>query len=198
MITINFTFLLAGLCAFLWAIAPAYGEDLRRIHYGTTASISHLPIWVAKDAGFFAKKSLNVEPVQIRGGALITMGIMSGQLQFSGAGAESVVAARTEGGDVFLLACPPDLEPICLITRPAVDSSDHRVVEDVLGDYTAVNELGRKDQGCAERSVVEWTREKYAHVETKPVETFALFFKPAPYLPDKGIENVLRDVANRR
>jgi hypothetical protein len=46
------------------------------------------------------------------------MGIMSGQLQFSGVGAESVIAARIEGGDVVLLACPTNLEPISLITRP--------------------------------------------------------------------------------
>ena len=65
----------------------AAAQELRRIHYGTTTSTAHLPIWVAKDAGFFAKNGLNVEPVQIRGGSLITMGIMSGQLQFSGAGA---------------------------------------------------------------------------------------------------------------
>src|SRR5438094_9968395 len=133
MIGTNFPFLAAGLCAFLGAIVPAYGEDLRRIHYGTTASISHLPIWVAKDAGFFAKKGLNVEPVQIRGGALITMGIMSGQLQFSGAGAESVVAARTEGGDVLLLACPVDSDPVYLITRPEIRSA-----AELKGKATAV------------------------------------------------------------
>ena len=54
-------------------------QELRRIHYGTTTSTAHLPIWVAKDAGLFVKNGLNVEPIQIRGGALITMGIMSGQ-----------------------------------------------------------------------------------------------------------------------
>src|SRR5437867_7969699 len=137
MIGTNFTFLPAGLCAFLWAIAPAYGEDLRRIHYGTTASISHLPIWVAKDAGFFAKKGLNVEPVQIRGGALITMAIISGSLQFSGGGAESVVAARIEGGDVVLLACPVDSDPVYLITRPEIKSA-----AELKGKATAVTRLG--------------------------------------------------------
>src|SRR5438094_9155713 len=113
-------------------VGPEAG-NLRRIHYGTTASISHLPIWVAKDAGFFAKKGLNVEPVQIRGGALITMGIMSGQLQFSGAGAESVVAARVEGGDVLLLACPVDSDPVYLITRPEIRSA-----AELKGKATAV------------------------------------------------------------
>ena len=77
---------------------------------------------MAKDAGLFAKFGLNVEPVQIRGGALITMGIMSGQLQFSGAGAESAVAARVEGGDIVLLACPVDSDPVYLIARPEIKS----------------------------------------------------------------------------
>jgi NitT/TauT family transport system substrate-binding protein len=281
------------------AAQPALAQELRRIHYGTTASISHLPVWVAKDAGLFAKKGFNVEPVQIRGGALITMGIMSGQLQFSGAGAESVVAARVEGGDVVLLACPADLEPIYLITRPEIKSaadlkgkssavtrlgssthfylraalkfagldsekdltilqlgagpemavalesgrisvaalnlryalpflqrnwpvlvdlsktdliypsscvtssralvkSEPKVVEDFLGAYVGAIQLIKKDQRFAERSLVKWTREKDPSVVTKSVETFARLFKSAPYVPDKGIENVLRDLANRR
>src|SRR5438445_3266734 len=116
---------------------PARAQELRRIHYGTTTSSAHLPVWVAKDAGFFAKSGLNVEPVQIRGGALITMAIMSGQLQFSGAGAESVVAARSEGGDVVLLACPADLEPIYLITRPEI-----KTTADLKGKASAVTRLG--------------------------------------------------------
>jgi hypothetical protein len=93
-------------------------QDLRRIRYGTSTSISHLPVFVAKDAGYFTKNGLNVEPVQIRGGSLTTMTIMSGQLQFSGVGASSVVAGRIEGGDLVLLACPMDLEPVYLIARP--------------------------------------------------------------------------------
>src|SRR3954451_8560970 len=112
-------------------------QELRRIHYGTTASTAHLPIWVGKDAGYFAKYGLNVEPVHIRGGALITMGIMSGQLQFSGAGAESVVAARIEGGDVTLLACPVDSDPVYFIARPEITS-----VAQLRGKSTAVTRLG--------------------------------------------------------
>ena len=282
-----------------FATLPALAQELRRIHYGTTASVSHLPVWVAKDAGLFAKKGLNVEPVQIRGGALITMGIMSGQLQFSGAGAESVVAARIEGGDVVLLACPSNLEIIYLITRPEIKSaselkgkssavtrlgssthfylraalrhvgldsekdltilqlgagpematalesgriavaalniryaipflrrnwpvladltktdlvypsscvtssrtfvkSEPKVVEDFLSAYSAGIQLIKQDQGFAERSLVKWTREKNAYVVSKSVETHARIFKAAPYVPDKGIENVMKDLANRR
>ena len=109
-VSLSLTWVLCGLSALYCPSIPA--QELRRIHYGTTTSTAHLPIWVAKDAGLFAKNSLNVEPVHIRGGALITMGIMSGQLQFSGAGAESAVAARVEGGDIVLLACPVDSDPV--------------------------------------------------------------------------------------
>jgi ABC-type nitrate/sulfonate/bicarbonate transport system substrate-binding protein len=56
----------------------AHAQELRRIMYGTTASPSHLPIWVAKDAGLFEKAGMNVEPVQIRGGSLITLAIITG------------------------------------------------------------------------------------------------------------------------
>ncbi len=115
----------------------AAAQELRRIHYGTTTSTAHLPIWVAKDAGLFVKNGLNVEPVQIRGGALITMGIMSGQLQFSGAGAESAVAARVEGGDVVLLACPVDSDPVYFIARPEIKSP-----AELKGKATAVTRLG--------------------------------------------------------
>jgi ABC-type nitrate/sulfonate/bicarbonate transport system substrate-binding protein len=299
MIRLALFLLLALFCTMLVGASCGDAQELRRIHYGTSVSISHLPVWVATDAGLFAKKGLNVEPVQIRGGALITMGLMSGQLQFSGAGAESVVAARIEGGDVVLLACPSDLEPIYLITRPEIKSaselkgkssavtrlgssthfylraalrnvgldsekdltilqlgagpemamalesgriavaalniryalpflkrnwpvlvdltktdlvypsscvtssrtfvkSEPRVVEDFLSAYVAAIQLIKKNQSFAERSLAKWTREKDSYVLTKSVESHARIFKATPYVPDKGIENVMKDLANRR
>jgi NitT/TauT family transport system substrate-binding protein len=283
----------------LWWQGAAFSQESRRIHYGTSASVAHLPVWVAKDAGYFVKRGLNVEPVQMRGGALITLGIMSGQLQFSGAGAESVVAARIEGADIVLLACPSDLEPIYLITRPEIKSpselkgkssavtrigssthfylraalrmvgldaekdmtilqlgagpematalesgriaaaalnmryalpflrrnwpvlvdltktdlvypsacvtssrsfvkTEPRVVEDFLSAYVAGIQLIKKEPAFAERSLVKWTRETDNYVVTKSIETHARIFKSLPYVPEKGIENIIKDLASRR
>jgi ABC-type nitrate/sulfonate/bicarbonate transport system substrate-binding protein len=281
----------------LCQVAPA--QELRRIHYGTTTSTAHLPIWVAKDAGFFARNGLNVEPVQIRGGALITMGIMSGQLQFSGAGAESIVAARIEGGDVVLLACPVDSDPVYLIARPEIKSpaelkgkatavtrlgstthfylraalrhvgldpekdvvilqlgtgteavsamesgriavaaltnryaipllqrgwpmfvdlsttelvypsscvassrafvkSEPKLVDDFLRAYVAAMQLIKKDVAFAEKTFAKWLREKDPGLIKKTVESYTKIFKAAPYVPDKGIETVIKDLASRR
>ena len=279
--------------------APAPAQELRRIHYGTSTSTAHLPIWVAKDAGLFAKNGLNVEPVQIRGGPLITMGIMSGQLQFSGAGAESIVAARIEGGDVVLLACPVDSDPVYLIARPEIKSAaelkgkatavtrlggtthfylraalrqvgidpekdvtilqlgsgteavsamesgritmaaltnryaiplmqrgwpvfvdlsstdfiypsscvagsrafvkaEPKLVEDFLRAYVAAIQLMKKDQNFAEKTFAKWLREKDPYLIKRTVDSYARLFKPKPYVPDKGIETVIKDLASRR
>lgn len=279
--------------------SAATAQELRRIHYGTTASTAHLPIWVAKDAGYFAKYGLNVEPVHIRGGALITMGIMSGQLQFSGAGAESIVAARIEGGDVVLLACPVDSDPVYFIARPEIKSaaelkgkatavtrlgstthfymraaarhvgldpekdmtilqlgtgsetvsalengriaaaaithryalpfiekgwpllvdlsttdlvypsscvassrsyvkSEPRLVENFLRAYVAGIQRVRGDYAFAEKSLTKWLREKDPVLVRKTIEAYAKLFKPVPNVPDKGLENVIRDLQGRR
>ena len=102
----------------------AFAQDTQPLRYGTTNSIMNLPVWVAQDARLFSKHGLtNVEVIFIQSGTLITMGVVSGELNFSGAGAASVVAARLKGGDVALLACPVDADAVYLIARPGVKSA---------------------------------------------------------------------------
>jgi NitT/TauT family transport system substrate-binding protein len=133
----SFIALITLICAFFPPYRAVRAQELRRILYGTSASPSHLPVWVAKDAGYFEKYGFNVEPVQIRGGSLITLAIITGSLPFSGAGAESVIAARAAGADVILLACPVDVDPVYLITRPEIRSA-----AELKGHASAVTRYG--------------------------------------------------------
>jgi NitT/TauT family transport system substrate-binding protein len=227
------------------------------------------------------------------------MGIMSGQLQFSGAGAESAVAARVEGGDIVLLACPVDSDPVYLIARPEIKSpaelkgkatavtrlgstthfylraalrqvgldpekdvtilqlgtgteavsaleggrismaaltnryaipllqrgwpmfvdlsttdlvypsscvassrsfvkAESKVVDDFLRAYVAAIQLIKKDQSFAEKTFAKWLRERDPYLIKKTVESYARIFKMPPYVPDKGIETVIKDLASRR
>ena len=286
-------------CCALLLQRPAAAEELKRIYYGTTASPAHLPVWVAKDAGLFARYGLNVEPVQIRGGSLIALVIITGDLPLSGVGAESVVAARAAGGDVVLLACPIDADPVYLITRPEIKSpadlkgqasavtrygstthfylraalkhvgldperdltvlqlgagpemvaalevgriqaaalttryairflergwpvlvdlsktdlvypascvassrayirAEPKTTEDFLRAYVAGIHLIRKDQNFAEKSFSKWLREKDPAIAKRSVEAYSRLFKPAPFVPDKGIENVVKDLLRMR
>ena len=277
----------------------AHAQELRRILYGTSTSIAHLPVWVGKDTGLFEKNGLNVEPVQIRGGAVSTMAIMSGQSVLSGVGASSVIAARVEGADIVLLACPTDLEPVYLIARPEIKSpselkgkaagitrlnssihfylrsatrmvgvdsdkemtllqlggspeivtalesgriaaaaltirdvlpfmqrkwpvlvdlsktdlvypsscvtsirafvkTEPKTVTAFLNAYVSATQVIKKDPKLAERTLIKWLKEKESANLTKSVEAFVRLFKPVPYVPEKGIENVLQDLANQR
>jgi NitT/TauT family transport system substrate-binding protein len=287
------------LLALLGAPPLAQAGELRRILYGTSASPSHLPVWVARDAGFFEKHGLNVEPIQIRGGSLITLAIIIGELPFSGVGAESVVAARAAGGDIVLLACPVDADPVYLITRPEIKSpqelkghssavtrygstthfylraalkhvglnpdkdmtilqmgagpemvaaldrgviaaaalttryaipflqrgwpvlvdlsgtdlvypsscvtssrafirAEPKTTEEFLRAYVKGIQLIKKDPAFAEKSFAKWMREKDPVITKKTVAAYAKLFKPAPRVPDKGIENVVLDLARSR
>jgi NitT/TauT family transport system substrate-binding protein len=293
---ISLPILLSALCL---AHVQGYAAQLKRILYGTTASPSHLPIWVAKDAGYFEKNGLNVEPVQVRGGSLITLAILTGDLPFSGAGAESVIAARASGGDIILLACPVDADPVYLITRPEIKSAkelkglasavtrygstthfylraalkhvglnpdkdmtilqlgagpemvialdrgaiaaaalttryaipflergwpvlvdlsntdlvypsscvtssrafikaEPKTTHDFLRAYVAGIHLIKNDRRFAEKSFAKWMREKDTVIIKKTVEAYARLFKPAPIVPDKGIDNVIQDLIKAR
>jgi NitT/TauT family transport system substrate-binding protein len=124
-------------CAIVGIAPQRSAAQEMRVPYGVTTSLQHLPVLVGKDAGLFAKYGLNVEPVHIRGGALITTMIMSGTVQFSGAGAESVVAARIEGGDVALIACPADTDVVHFVARPEIKNA-----AELKGKNSAVTRLG--------------------------------------------------------
>lgn len=292
-------FLFALLALFALRPAPGLAQEPKRIYYGTTASPAQLPVWVAKDSGLFAQRGLNVEPVHVRGGSLITLAIITGDLPFSGVGAESVVAARAAGGDVVLLACPIDMDPVYLIARPEIrsaqelkgqasgvtrfGSSTHfylrsalrhlgldperdvmimqlgagpemvaalevgriqaaalttryaipflergwpvlvdlsktdlvypgscvtssrwyirkepETTEKFLRAYVEAIHLVKRDPGAAERSFTKWLREKDPAIVKKSVAAYARLFKSAPFVPDKGIENVVRDLMERR
>ena len=227
------------------------------------------------------------------------MAIITGDLPFSGVGAESVVAARAAGGDVILLACPIDTDPVYLITRPEIKSpadlkgqasavtrygstthfylkaalqhvglnpdrdmtvlqlgagpemvaalevgriaaaalttryaipflergwpvlvdlshtdlvypsscvsssrafirAEPKTTEDFLRAYVAGIQLIKKDKGFAEKSFAKWLREKDANIVKKSVGAYARLFKPVPVVPDKGIENVVKDLIRAR
>lgn len=293
-------FVLYSIAALFFLLSKVgLAQELKRIRYGMTASVAHLPVLVAREGALFTKYGLLVEPIHIRGGALITAAIMSGSLQFSGAGAESVIAARIEGGDVVLLACPLDTDAVYLVARPEIKTAQQlkgknsgvtrlgstthfylrtalkevgldpekdmtilqlgagpeiaaalesgrieaaaltfrnalpflrkgwpvlvdlsktdfayppscvtssrafvrdqpEVTERFLRAYVEAIQLIKRDPAPAEAAFAKWFRERDVELVRKTVEVYAKLFKSAPYVPDKGLERVLGDLASRR
>jgi ABC-type nitrate/sulfonate/bicarbonate transport system substrate-binding protein len=86
----------------------------------------------------------------------------------------------------------------CVTSSRSFVKAEPRTVEDFLAGYTAGIQLIRKDPKTAERSLAKWTRENDPYVLAKSIEAHARIFKVPPWVPDKGIENVMKDLANRR
>jgi ABC-type nitrate/sulfonate/bicarbonate transport system substrate-binding protein len=117
--------------------ARTFAQETERIKFALTSPPHFLPIWLARDTGLFKKHRVDVEVIYMRGGSLITMGILNGDLQLSGAGAESVVAAKVKGGDVTMLACPLDSDLVYLIAQPGIKNA-----VDLKGKASGVSRLG--------------------------------------------------------
>jgi len=280
-------------------LGPSFAQDVRRLRYGVSTATTQLPIWAAKEGGMFSKYGLDVEVILMRGGPLNTLAIVSGQMQLSSAGAESVVAARMEGADLVLLACPIDTDPVYLIARPEIKNpvdlknknsgvsrlgstthfylwtalkqigidadKDIRIlqfgtsgevaaalengrisvaaltvrnairfldkgwpllvdlsktdlvyppscvtssraflrqqpdtVERVLKAYVEAIRLFKKDRAFAERIYAKTYRESDPKMIKKMVEVYADLFKSVPYVPDQGIDVVVKQTAQRR
>jgi ABC-type nitrate/sulfonate/bicarbonate transport system substrate-binding protein len=86
----------------------------------------------------------------------------------------------------------------CVASSRAFVKAEPKVVDDFLRAYVAAIQLIKKDQNFAEKTFAKWLREKDPFLIKKTVESYARIFKAAPYVPDKGIENVIKDLANRR
>ena len=86
----------------------------------------------------------------------------------------------------------------CVASSRAFVKAESKLVEDFLRAYVAGIQLIKKDANFAEKSFAKWLREQDPYLIKKTVEAYSKIFKPAPYVPDKGIENVMKDLASRR
>src|SRR5262249_48048901 len=58
-----------------------------------------MPLWVARDQGFFAKYGIESEPVLLRSGATLVTGMASGDIQIGRTAGAAVLSAVAAGHD---------------------------------------------------------------------------------------------------
>ena len=86
----------------------------------------------------------------------------------------------------------------CVTSSRAFIRAEPKTTEDFLRAYVAGIHLIRKDHRFAEKSFAKWMREKDPSIVKRSVGAYAKLFKPAPFVPDKGIENVVKDLIRVR
>lgn len=107
--------------------APAVDPDtqnasLRRttVAYSSYAN-AFAPLYVAAEAGLFAKYGLDADLTYVGNATTVTQGLLAGDIGFAGVG-PSVIDARLAGSELVIIA---DLLPVLLFTMygdPAIDS----------------------------------------------------------------------------
>jgi hypothetical protein len=86
----------------------------------------------------------------------------------------------------------------CVATTRAFVKAQPRIVEDFLVAYVAGIRASKKDPAFAEKSFAKWLRESDPYIIKQSVGAYVRLLKPVPSVPDKGIENVINDLAGRR
>jgi NitT/TauT family transport system substrate-binding protein len=103
----------AALGLFAFASLPASGQTAKELRIGVQFGLGYLPLYVAHDAGFFAKQmrehgleSVPVTFVHVAGAPQINDGLLSGNLEVGGGGYTAMMVfcdrTRTAGDSQFL------------------------------------------------------------------------------------------------
>ena len=88
------------------------------------ATNGYWPVYIAKDSGMFEKYGLNATVAILGGGRDVVISLAAGQIQISGVGTDSVVAAKLEELDVVQIGATERERPFYLVTRPGIQSAE--------------------------------------------------------------------------
>jgi NitT/TauT family transport system substrate-binding protein len=124
-----------GVFMFLGSTVAAQTTKLT-VGYGAV-SADQLVLWVAKDAGIFAKNNLDVQLVFFSGGAMAVMAMVSGDTPIIQASGPAVVAAGLAGSEAVVVAGGIVTLDYQLITQPNI-----KTIEQLRGGSVAIVRFG--------------------------------------------------------
>ena len=96
-----------------------------------------MPLWMARDQGFFAKYGIESEPVLLRSGATLVTGMASGDIQIGRTAGAAVLAAVAAGHEIKMLATFSSRNSYDVVVRPNIKRA-----EDMRGKKLAINSVG--------------------------------------------------------
>jgi ABC-type nitrate/sulfonate/bicarbonate transport system substrate-binding protein len=113
----------AGSAGQVGAGAATAVPDLLPMRVGYAApSAAFLPVWIAQDAGLYAKYGINAELVNL--GPNVAAPIMAGEVDVVQAAGPGVFAANLQGGDTVWIAVSVNKPVLQLLARPEIARPD--------------------------------------------------------------------------
>jgi NitT/TauT family transport system substrate-binding protein len=130
-----FSFALA-LISSPFSALPAASPSRLVIGYASTTP-RLMPLWMARDQGFFAKYGIESEPVLLRSGATLVTGMASGDIQIGRTAGAAVLSAVAAGHEIKMLATFSSRNSYDVVVRPNIKKA-----EDLRGKKLAINSVG--------------------------------------------------------
>ena len=116
-------------------IGPAWSQVLK-VGYPSIGG-SMTPLFVAKEAGAFARQNLVVDPIFIAGGNRVAQAMIAGELQFAQVSQAPVMAATLGGADLVFIA---NLYPTMVYSLYA--NSDVKKISDLKARKMGITAFG--------------------------------------------------------
>jgi len=130
----------AGWLVFLIFCVLCAGEvfaaDRVRIGYSSISG-AYTPIWVAHDAGYFAKEGLQDDIILIPSGTQLAQVTVAGEIDIGSLNGSSAIAAALQGADLKIIGNSGNKMVFSLFVRPEIKS-----VEQLKGKKIGVTRFG--------------------------------------------------------
>lgn len=125
-----------GLMLCVLFATPSLGADRVRIAYSSISG-SYTPIWVAHDAGLFAKEGLQDDIVLIQSGTQLAQVTVAGEVDIGSLNGSSAIAAALQGADLKIIGNSGNKMVFSLYAKPEFKS-----VEQLRGKKIGITRFG--------------------------------------------------------
>ncbi len=125
-----------GLLVFLLWTTQVNAADRVRIGYSSISG-AYTPIWVAHDAGYFAKEGLQDDIILIPSGTQLAQVTVAGEIDIGSLNGSSAIAAALQGADLKIIGNSGNKMVFSLYVRPEIKS-----VEALKGKKIGITRFG--------------------------------------------------------
>jgi NitT/TauT family transport system substrate-binding protein len=126
-------------------------QELKPMRISLSLGAAQLPLWAARDAGFFAKHGLNVELLGLQSAARQVQLILAGDTLAASLSGTTPVRARIEGADTIMMMGLLNSFTLTVITAPEIKKPS-----DLKGKYIGVGSLGGSPTLLTQRLLKKW------------------------------------------
>jgi ABC-type nitrate/sulfonate/bicarbonate transport system substrate-binding protein len=126
-------------------------QELKPIRISLSLGSAQLPLWAAREAGFFAKHGLNVELIGLQSASRQVQLILAGDTLAASLSGTTPIRARIEGADTIIMMGLLNSFTLSVITVPEIKKP-----ADLKGKFIGVGSLGGSPTLLTQRLLKKW------------------------------------------